>query len=470
MRNIAIFLLALLTAACSIGPDYVRPDLKVPEQWNVEYKAAADLANIQWWRQFNDPVLNNLIETALRENLDLKNAAAKVDQYLGALDTTRSQYFPEITASFSPGVQRSYQTLNQTTESYQASLNATWELDIWGRIRRSSEAARARIVSSEAGRSAVIMSVVSNVAGGYITLRGLDRQLEIARDTEKAYAESLRLFQLRFKYGTVSQLELAQAESNYESARQIIPSYESLIKQQENLISLLTGRAPSAIPRGKTLDELVPPGIPAELPSQLLERRPDIIQAEQNLIAANAEVGATKATYFPKLSLTGALGYASADISKLFVPGSELVSAGGQLLAPLLNFGKISGQVKQAEAQKQQAVYQYQQTVLTGFKEVGDALIKSTKGREQLEAQVRQVKALEDYARISRMQFEAGTSNYLQVLDADRSLFTGRLNKTQTQYDLLLSLISVYKAMGGGWITEADKLARQNNSSPILTQ
>ncbi len=470
MRNIAIFLLALLTAACSIGPDYVRPDLKVPEQWNVEYKAAADLANIQWWRQFNDPVLNNLIETALRENLDLKNAAAKVDQYLGALDTTRSQYFPEITASFSPGVQRSYQTLNQTTESYQASLNATWELDIWGRIRRSSEAARARIVSSEAGRSAVIMSVVSNVAGGYITLRGLDRQLEIARDTEKAYAESLRLFQLRFKYGTVSQLELAQAESNYESARQIIPSYESLIKQQENLISLLTGRAPSAIPRGKTLDELVPPGIPAELPSQLLERRPDIIQAEQNLIAANAEVGATKATYFPKLSLTGALGYASADISKLFVPGSELVSAGGQLLAPLLNFGKISGQVKQAEAQKQQAVYQYQQTVLTGFKEVGDALIKSTKGREQLEAQVRQVKALEDYARISRMQFEAGTSNYLQVLDADRSLFTGRLNKTQTQYDLLLSLISVYKAMGGGWVTEADKLARQKGSSPILTQ
>ncbi len=466
MRNIAIFLLALLTAACSIGPDYVRPDLKVPEQWNVEYKAAADLANIQWWRQFNDPVLNNLIETALRENLDLKNAAAKVDQYLGALDTTRSQYFPEITASFSPGVQRSYQTLNQTTESYQASLNATWELDIWGRIRRSSEAARARIVSSEAGRSAVIMSVVSSVAGGYITLRGLDRQLEIARDTEKAYAESLRLFQLRFKYGTVSQLELAQAESNYESARQIIPSYESLIKQQENLISLLTGRAPSAIPRGKTLDELVPPGIPAELPSQLLERRPDIIQAEQNLIAANAEVGATKATYFPKLSLTGALGYASADISKLFVPGSELVSAGGQLLAPLLNFGKISGQVKQAEAQKLQAVYQYQQTVLTGFKEVGDALIKSTKGREQLEAQVRQVKALEDYARISRMQFEAGTSNYLQVLDADRSLFTGRLNKTQTQYDLLLSLISVYKAMGGGWVTEADKLARQNNSSP----
>ncbi len=457
MRSFWIMaLLALLVSGCAaVGPDYVRPEIAAPAAWNVEYQAAADLANVQWWKRFNDPVLDSLIETAVRGNLDLKSATAKVDQYLGVLDTTRSQYFPQISAGFSPSIQRSG---NITTESYQATVNATWELDLWGKIRRSSEAAQAQIAGSEAGRRAVLMSVVANVASGYITLRGLDRQLEIARDTEKAYAESLKLFRLRFQYGTISQLELSQAESNYEAAHQAIPNYESQIRQQENLISLLLGRAPGPIPRGKSLDELIPPGVPAGLPSQLLERRPDIIQAEQSLIAANAEIGVARAAYFPSITLTGALGAASSDIGKLFGPGTALASAGGQLLAPLLNFGKISGQVKQAEAQQQQALYQYQQTILTAFREVEDALIKTSKGREQLEAQKRQVQSLQEYARLARLQFEAGTSSYLQVLDADRSLFTGKLDKTQTHYNLLVSLVSVYKAMGGGWVGEADKL------------
>jgi len=464
MHRLIFLLIACMLSGCSVGPDYVRPDIQSPEKWGVEYKAAADMANLAWWKQFNDPVLDNLVETAIQENLDLKNATAKVDQYLGVLQTTRSQYFPQITAGFTPGVQRSYQTLNNTTESYQANLAASWELDLWGKIRRSSEAAQARIIGSEAGRRAVIMSVVANVAGNYITLRGLDRQLEIARDTEKAYADTLKLFQLRFKHGTISQLELSQAESNYESARQAIPNYESLIKQQETLICLLLGRVPGPIPRGKTLDQLIPPAIPAGLPSELLERRPDIIQAEQSLVAANAEVGVAKAAHFPKISLSGALGYASSDISKLFVPGYELASAGGSVIAPLLNFGQIRGQVKQAEALKQQALYQYRQTVLTGFKEVEDALVKTTKGKEQLDAQKRQVVALEEYARISRLQFEAGTSNYMQVLDADRSLFSGKLTQTQTHYNTLVSLISVYKAMGGGWATEADKLGSKKEN------
>lgn len=455
MRNLLLCLLLVLLAGCSVGPDYVRPDIASPEQWNVEYQAAVDLANIQWWKKFGDPVLDRLLETAVRDNLDLKSAAAKVDQYLAALDSTRSRYFPQITAGFNPAGQK---TAGTVTESYQATLNATWEIDLWGKIRRSSEAARAQIIGSEAGHRGVLMSLVANVAGGYLTLRGLDRQLEITRDTEKAYAESLRLFQLRFKYGTVSQLEVSQAESQYESARQSIPAYESQIRQQENLISVLLGRIPGPITRGKTLDELTPPGIPAGLPSQLLERRPDIIQAEQTLIAANAQIGVSKAAFFPSLSLTGALGFASNDISKLFVPGAEIWSAGGQVLAPLLNFGQLSGELKQAKAQQQQALYQYQQTVLTGFKEVEDALIKTTKGREQLEAQQREVQALQEYSRLARLQFEAGTTNYLQVLDADRSLFTGKLNKTQTQYDLLVSLVSVYKAMGGGWVALAGQL------------
>jgi multidrug efflux system outer membrane protein len=448
----------LLFTGCSVGPDYVRPDIASPASWQVEYQAAADLANTRWWQQFDDPVLDGLIETAVKGNLDLMQATAKVNQYLGALDSSRSQYYPQIGAGFDAGAQRGG---GKVTESYQAALNATWEVDLWGKLRRSNEAALAQLVGTEAGRRGVLVSLVANVAGGYITLRGLDRQLEIARATEQVYADSLKLFQLRYQYGTISQLELSQAESQYESARQMVPSYESLIRQQENLLSLLLGRAPGPIPRGKPLGKLVPPGIPAGLPSTLLERRPDIMEAEQALIAANARIGVARAAWFPSLSLTGALGTASSDIGSLFTPGSYVWSAGGQLLAPLLTFGKIAGEVRQAEAQQQQALYRYQQTVLTAFREVEDALIKTAKGKEQLEALMRQVRSLEEYARIARLQFEAGTSSYLQVLDAERSLFTGRLNQTQTGYDQLVSLITVYKAMGGGWILEADRLGEK---------
>jgi outer membrane protein, multidrug efflux system len=463
MRKILIALPLFALCACSVGPNYVRPVTPVQARWNVEYRSAANLANTQWWRQFGDPVLDGLIEEAVRGNLDLKVAAARVDQYLGVLDTTRSQYFPQISALYTGTRQRQPDMAN---ESHQATVNASWELDLWGRIRRSNEAAQAQIIGSEAGRRGVLMTLMANVASGYLTLRGLDRQLEVTRATEKAYAESLKLFQLRFQYGTVSQLEVSQAESQYEAARQSIPAYESLIRQQENLISLLLGRPSGLIPRGKRLDELTPPGIPAGLPSELLERRPDIIQAEQTLIAANAQIGVAKAAYFPKISLTGILGVASADIGRLFESGTDIWSATGQVAAPLLNFGAISGQVKQAEAQKQQAVFQYRQAILTGFREVEDALIKTAKGREQLEAQERQVHSLEEYARLSRLQFEAGTTNYLQVLDADRSLFSGRLAFNQTKSDLLTAMVSVYKSMGGGWVMEADKLNLQNEKKP----
>lgn len=463
MYRMLIALPLLLLCACNLGPDYVRPAAPIHERWDVGYPAAADLANLPWWRQFGDPVLESLIETAVRENLDLRVAAARVDQFLGALDVTRSQYFPQIGAGYTGVVQRQTDLPN---ESHQAAVNASWELDLWGRIRRSNEAAQAQIIGSEAGRRGVLMTLVTNVASGYLTLGGLDRQLEVTRATEKAYAESLKLFQLRFQYGTVSQLEVSQAESQYEAARQSIPAYESMIRQQENLISLLLGRPPGPIPRGKRLDELTPPGIPAGLPSELLERRPDILQAEQTLVAANAQIGVARAAYFPKISLTGLLGFASTDIGRLFAPGADIRSATGQVTAPLLSFGAISGQVKQAEAQKQQAVFQYRQAILTAFREVEDALIKTAKGREQLEAQERQVHSLGEYARISRMQFEAGTSSYLQVLDADRSLFSGRLALNQTRSDLLIALVSVYKSMGGGWVTEADKLNLPNEKKP----
>jgi multidrug efflux system outer membrane protein len=467
MRNFLHCLFGLLllnlTSCLNVGPDYIRPDLAIPEKWNVDIQTVNDFANTGWWKQFDDPVLDGLIAEAVRDNLDLRVATARVEQYLGLLDTTRSRYFPQIGAEVSG---RRAHSNNQTAETFQAALNGSWELDFWGRLRRSSEAAQAQIASSEAGRRAVLMTVVSSVASSYIVLRGLDQQLEIARETEKSYAESFELFQQRYQYGLISQLELSQVESQYESARRAVPNYESLIRQQENLLSLLLGGTPGVIPRGKSLDQLLSPGIPAGLPSQLLERRPDIIVAEQNLVAANAAIGVARAEYFPRISLTGLLGVASDDLGRLLHSGSNFWSAAGAATAPILNFGAISGQVKQAEALRQQAMFAYQQTVLSAFREVDDVLIKIVKGREELAAQQRQVAALAEYARLARLQFDSGATSYLLVLDADRFLFANKLALSQLRFNLLATNIAAYKAMGGGWILVADQLTEGGAQAP----
>lgn len=458
MRNALVCLSGIvvfgLTACSAVGPDYVRPELSMPEKWNVAYTSASDLVNTRWWQQFNDPVLDSLITEAVRNNLDLRVATARVDQYLGALETTRSQYFPQVEGGINAAREHSSGT---TVESSRAALSASWELDLWGRVRRSSEVAQARVAGSEAGRRAVLLTVVSNVAKGYITLCGLDRQLEIALETEKSYLETLHLFQLRYNHGAISQLELSQVESQYESARQAIPGYESQIRQQENLLSLLLGRLPGPIARGKTLEKLQAPGLPEGLPSSLLERRPDVVEAEQTLVAANAGIGVAKAEYFPRISLTGLLGTASSDIGNLLSTGTGVWSLAGAGTAPLLHFGAISGQIKQAESEQQQALFEYQRTVLQSFREVEDVLIQIVKGRQEVEAQEKQLRALEEYARLAHLQFDAGTSSYLQVLDAERSLFSNRLSLARLKFTLLSSHVDAYKVMGGGWLTEADQ-------------
>jgi outer membrane protein, multidrug efflux system len=467
MRKCAFLLFAaLFLSACSVGPDYVKPTVETPTAWRIEYEAAAGVADLAWWEGFGDPALNQLIQDALKENNDLKIAAARVDQYLGALETTRSQFFPQIGGGL--GVSRQKDTENgpvpfpagisSTYNYHQAYLNASWEIDLWGRIRRATEAAQAQILGSEEGRRAVILSLTTSVANGYMTLRALDRQLEIAVATEKAYGETLRLFNLRHKYGTISRLELSQIESQYESARQAVPQYQLLITQQENLLSTLVGRNPGPIVRGRSIDELKPVGIPEGLPSSLLARRPDILQAEQNLVAANARIGVAKALYFPVISLTGLLGVASTDLSKLFEGSSTIWSVGAAAAGPIFTFGGISGQVKQAEAFQRQTFYQYLQTVQTAFREVDDSLVGTIKGRERLEAQGRQIEALKSYARTARLQYDGGTASYFLVLDADRSLFNAQLAYVDTQSSVFTSLINVYKAMGGGWVNQADQL------------
>jgi len=463
MRNyMSAGLMLLLLCACTIGPDYVKPTVETPATWTVPYDAAADMVNTAWWQQFNDPVLDELIATALAENLDIKAATARVDQFLGQYRTTRSEFFPQIGASASAYRQKDTETGqypgdDSSYSSYQGALSATWEIDLWGRIRRANEAAQAEILASEAGRRTVLLTLVSNVASSYLDLRGLDRQLEIARETERTYAESLRIFNLRHDHGTVSQVEVSQVESEYEQARQTIPQLEAQVTQQEYLISLLLGRNPQAIPRGKKIDELTGPGIPAGLPSDLLEQRPDIIRAEQILVAANARIGVARALYFPRLALTGTSGTASAHSEDLFQGSSTIWQLGGDVLAPIFTFGAIEGQVMSSEAAQREALYRYQQSIIAGFRDVEDALVATTKGREVQVAKGRRVSALQTYAQLAGYQYEAGTTSYLQVLDANRSLFSGQLDYVQTQAAVLTSLVDVYRAMGGGWLDIADQ-------------
>ena len=344
---------------------------------------------------------------------------------------------------------------------YQGALSAQWQIDLFGRVRRQSEAAQAQVYASEQGRRGVILTIVTNVATSYITLRGLDQQLEIAQATAKNYAETARIFELRFKGGVVSEVELNQVESQYQQALAAVPALEQAIAAQENLISILLGRNPGPIPRGRAIDEFVAPAIPADLPSTLLERRPDILQAEQTLVAANANIGAAKALYFPTLSLTGLLGSVSTAFGDfLNGPATAWTLAAG-LTGPIFTFGLIEGQVQSAEAFEREALANYQQIIFNAFRETNDALTGTVKKRDEVAAQNKRVAALREYTRLSRLRFDNGYAGYLEVLYASNELFAAELAAVQSQADSYTQLVNVYKAVGGGWVNEADRLAPQ---------
>jgi len=312
-------------------------------------------------------------------------------------------------------------------------------------------------LSSEEARRGVILSLVSSIATGYINLRDLDRQLEIAQSTAKSREESYNIFELRFSGGIISELELSQVNSQYEEALAAIPVIRKSIAQQENALSVLLGRNPGPIPRGKTIDQLALPLVPAGLPSDLLARRPDIRQAEQNLISANAQIGVAKAQYFPNISLTGLFGWSSSEIDRLFMGPAQTWGYAAQVAAPVFTAGAIYGQVKSAEAFQQQLLIVYQQTIQNAFRDVNDALIDRKSTMEQLQAQDNQLKSLEKYARTARLRYDNGYTSYIEVLDAERSLFNVQLAQAQTKGFLFQSVVNIYKSMGGGWITLAEQ-------------
>lgn len=463
-RPAAVLALAAVLGGCMMGPDYLRPSVDAPEKFAFEPAHARDTANTEWWTQFGDPVLDGLIADALANNRNVKVAAANVEAAAALLTQTRSGLYPQLGYSGLAGRQRLSESgtgaafIDNPQSTYQVLASASWEIDLWGRIRRLSEAAQANLLATEEARRGVILSLVASVANGYFQLRGLDEQLVISRRTLGTYADSLRLFELQFKYGQVSQMTVAQAKSQYETAAAQIPLIESQIVQTENAISILLGRNPGPVARGRSIFELSLPAVPAGLPSELLEQRPDLRQAEQNLVAANAQIGAAKALYFPTISLTGAFGSASTQLGDLFSGPAKVWNYAGPFTGPIFTAGNISSQVAQAEAGQKAALLTYQAAVQSAFADVENALVSSAKLGEQNAAQEQLVLALKDYSRLARLQYDGGYAPYSTVLQAEQQLFPAELNWAASRAQLFAAAVGTYAAMGGGWVTEADKL------------
>lgn len=464
-RFAALAIIALFLGGCTVGPDYRRPTVDVPPSWRIAEKDAQDLVNTPWWEQFDDPVLNGLITSAIRENKDLLIATARIEEFRQRYAIARAPLFPQVVAGASAGQERTTRqgqvplpaSAQNPVEQYNASVIASWEIDFWGKYRRLSESARANLLGTEEGRRSAILSVVASVAGAYVNLRDLDRQLEIARGTAKTREESYKIFKLRFQGGLISELELSQVQSEYEQALATIPAIEKAIAQQENDLNVLLGRNPGPVPRGKSLDDLKLPAVPAGLPSKLLESRPDIRQAEQDLISANAQIGVARAQYFPSISLTGMFGWESTKLAGLFTGPANSWNWAAPIVQPVFTGGAIAGQVKAAEAFRQEVLIQYQKAIQNAFRDVENALSDQRRTREQLAAQARQLEALRTYARTARLRYDNGYTSYIEVLDAEQSLFSAELSYAQTRGGLHQALINLYKAMGGGWIVTAEE-------------
>jgi len=461
--------LALPLCSCMVGPDYHRPDVAVPATWRLPASEAGEISNIAWWDQFEDPVLSDLVRTALANNKDLEIATANVDQAIAQYGIVRSAQFPEV----SGGASAERQRLSQTTtlgggsgrgqfNDFAVNLSATFELDVWGRLRRASESARASLLASQQGKRTVVLTVVATVANGYVQLRALDRQLDIAQLTSRSLGEAARLQRVRFEEGAVPESDFRQAESQYQEALARVPELERQIAQQENFISVLLGRNPGPIQRGRDIDALLFPAVPDGLPASLLERRPDIRQAEDNLVAANADIGVAKAAYFPEISLTGLLGLESGQLSDLFKGPSKVWSFGAGLTQPIFNAGRIRSQVARAEALQQEALATYEKAIISAFQDVDDALVNRAKFGQIREEQAKNVLALFRFRDLAQLRYTEGATIYLEVATAEQSLFNAQLAYVTTQSQLFQSYANLYKAMGGGWVDDAERISGNN--------
>lgn len=447
----------MLLLSCTMGPNYKRPPADVNDRFRMAdgQSELPSLANLPWWDLLRDEQLQQLIRTALLENRDLQRAVATVEEFRARALIARSDYLPGITVGASMPAGRKANFLFPGFASpfnYYLVGNLAWEVDLWGRVRRTNEAARADLLSKEENRRAVTIQLVSAVAEAYFNLLQFDLQHEIAQRTLQSWEESVRIAQARLRQGMTSKLDADQFEAERANAAARKAELQRQMVQAENHLSVLLGRRPFAIGRGRSLDEqIVPPEVPAGLPSELLQRRPDLLVAEQQLAAATARIGAAKAERFPKITLTGLLGVAHPELSLLFTDASSFGVVGAALATPLLNAQVLGFQQEAVEAQTKEALAQYQQTVLTAFREVEDALVAVQTARTQSEAQQQQVTALQSALKLAELRYKGGLANYLDVLVARRSLFEAELALTSTRRFLLASVVQLYKALGGGW-------------------
>ena len=458
-----IFLLSatLLTSGCTLGPNYQRPAVAVPGSYRgaISSETAqtqfAPLGDQKWWDIFQDEQLRMLIRTALTQNYDSRIAASRVLEARAQLGITRADQFPSISADAGISDNRTAQSKFLPafeTSTGQVNLSAAWELDFWGKFRRATEAARANLLASEWARQEVVSTLVANVASAYFQLRALDLELEISKRTLDSRQESLRLTRILSDGGSTSLLDVRQAEQLVFTASAEIPSLEQQIEQQENFLSILLGQNPGDVPRGRTLTEQrQPPEVPPGLPSSLLERRPDIRQAEAQLVAANAEIGVARADYFPQISLSGAGGFQSSALTNLFSGPAGAWSFGASLAQPIFTGGRLRSEVRLAEARQQTAVLFYQQSIQGAFRSVSDALVAYHKTREFRTQQELLFRSAQDAARLSHMRYTGGVTGYLEVLTNETNAFSGELGLVQARLNELLTLVQLYQALGGGW-------------------
>ncbi len=465
-----------------MAPKTKQLDIPMPEGWRmnnnepspfIELNDAAAFANVLWWEQFHDPVLNDLISEALENNKELAVAAWRVSEFAALFRFVYGNLYPQVTAD--GFYNRRYSSIAQNplppgasrySNTYSLSLNGFFQIDVWGRLLNQSSAAFHEFLAQDDARRFVVITVMSSVASSYIQLRKYDKQLVIAKKTLDSRNKALELAKIRYDNGYTSELEVKQAESAVTGADAEITRLKILDAQEENLLSILIGRNPGPILRGRDIDDLyMPPRIPVGLPSSLLGQRPDILQAEQKLIGSDALIGAARAAFFPEISLTGMLGTISPVFSKLFTNDAATWNYGGSFFQTVFDGGRLSAQLDAAEAVKWQAFYNYEQVIQNAFREVNDSLIAHQLSQELLVIEKNRMKIFQEYLELARLQYTNGQVDYLNVLDAERNLFDSELKVVQAESDTFLSLINLYTALGGGWVVDYSN--KSNESEPI---
>lgn len=468
--NPFVLFVLLVLAGCAVGPDYKRPAIDSPSAFRSE-NAETNLpfADLGWWDIYRDPTLQSLVRVALTNNYDLRIAATRVEQSRALAAQARSQFFPGATYDGTVSRGRNYvfgtafPSRGETTSSAITTLSAFWELDLWGRVRRLNESARAQLLASEQGRRAVRLSLLSDVGTAYFQLLELDQELEISSRTTNSFAESLRIFSRRLEEGTASALETSRAQAALEDAAAAVPAIRQRISAVENSLCVLLGRNPGPIERPTTLLSQTMPEVPAGLPSALLERRPDVLESEQLLRSANAQIGVSVANFFPVIGLTALLGKVSPELSAFTAGSANAWGIGAQATGPLFQGGRLVGEYKQAKAARDQTELEYRRTVLNSFREVSDALVSRLELAEVRTHLATQVNSLETAVKLSSERYVAGKASYYEVLEAQQQLFPAELNLARTRLDQLLATVNLYKALGGGWRGETNAVVAEQN-------